>query len=368
MQEPEQNRTEQATQHKRSDARKRGQVAKSLDFNTMLIMTGFAAVLSTGAASGVMRLEESCRALLIAAAHADEAATLWAALQAFSGSLMAMMLPICVAALLLAITANVIQAGPILSADPIKPDFNRLNPIGGFKRVYTKRLLVEGLKALIKLACFGAITTAFFTLVWPMLPDLQNGDAIFQLGWFAAQARTLVFRILLVLLIIGLLDILWSRWQYSRQLMMSRREVKQEIKRREGDPLVRRRLRELQRENLKQARSLGRIRKADVLITNPTHVAVALAYDRATMTAPQVVARGAGLWAAQMKVNARRHRVTILERRPLAQMLYKLGAIDRPIPVETYMDVAQVYAELPRTRATLLSGALSAAQPAGALP
>jgi flagellar biosynthetic protein FlhB len=368
MQEPEQSRTEQATPHKRSDARKRGQVAKSPDFNTMVIMAGFAAVLSAGTAFGLGQMAASCRAFLVAAAHADELATLWAAVLEFARRLLEVMLPISAAAVLLAIVANVVQAGPILSADPIKPDFNRLNPIAGFKRVYTRRLLVEGLKAVVKLGCFAAVTVGFFTAVWPALPNLLSGDALFQAGWFAVQAKRLVFRILLVLLIVGLLDILWSRWQYSRQLMMSRREVRQEAKRREGDPLVRRRLRELQRENLKQARSLARVREADVLITNPTHVAVALAYDRTTMQAPKVIARGADLWAAEMKANARRHGVTILERRSLAQRLYKLGAIDRPIPVETYLDVAHVYAELPRTRATLLAGASGAARPGDASP
>jgi flagellar biosynthesis protein FlhB len=358
MQEPEQSRTEQASQHKRSDARKRGQIAKSLDFNTAMIMTGFCALITAGASFGLTELGTSCRALLIAASQAPDQAAIMAALAEFTRALAMVMVPVCAAAFLFAVVANLVQAGPVLSADPVKPQWSRLNPVSGFKRIYTKRLLVEGLKALLKLGCFVAITFGFFSAVWPSMPVLMSGGgALFVLGWFAAQAKTLVFRILLALIIIGLLDILWSRWQYARQLMMSRREMKEEVKRREGDPLVRQRLRELQRENLKQARSLGRVRDADVLITNPSHFAVALAYDRQTMTAPQIVARGADLWANQMKAKARRHGVTILERRSLAQRLYRLGAIDQPIPAETFLDVAHVYAELPRTRATLQVGA-----------
>jgi flagellar biosynthetic protein FlhB len=196
----------------------------------------------------------------------------------------------------------------------------------------------------------------------------MSGDAQFAGLWAAAAAKTLVFRILLVLVIVGLLDLLWSRWQYGRQLMMSRRETKEEIKRREGDPLVRQRIRELQRENLKKARSLRRVRSADVLITNPTHVAVALAYDRATMHAPRIIALGADLWAVEMKTKARRHGIPILERRSLAQRLHRLGVIDQPIPPETYLEVAQVYAELPRTRATLLAGSSMPRAPAGSAP
>jgi flagellar biosynthesis protein FlhB len=357
MEEEEQGRTEEATPFKRSEARKRGQVAKSLDFNTMVIMSGFSAVLSGGAAYGMAHLAVSSRTLFIAAAGSDEQGTLAAVLVEFSRGLLTVMLPVCIASLLLAVVANLAQTGLVLSGDPIKPQLSRLNPLTGFKRVYNRRLLIEALKAFAKLGCFGAITVGFFTAIWPALPNLMNGDALFEAGWFAAQAKTLIFRILLVLVIIGLLDLLWSRWQYSRQLRMSRRETKEEIKRREGDPLVRQRIRELQRENLRQARSLRRVRSADVLITNPSHIAVALAYDRATMHAPRIIASGAALWAAEMKAQARRHGITILERRSLAQRLYKLGVIDQPIPPETYLDVAHVYAELPRTRATLLAGA-----------
>jgi flagellar biosynthesis protein FlhB len=357
MEEAEQDRTEQATPHKRSEARKRGQVAKSLDFNTMVIMAGFSVVLGSGAALGMSQLETTFRALLIAAGQSDSQSGLSAVFPEFAHCLLTVMLPVCIAAVLLSVVANLAQTGPVLSSDPLEPQLSRLNPIAGFKRVYTKRLWIDALKALVKLGCFSAVTSGFFTAIWPTLPNLMSGDALFTVGWFAAAAKTLVFRILLVLAIIGLLDLLWARWQFSRQLMMSRRETKEEIKRREGDPFIRQRIRELQRENLKQARSLRRVRGADVLITNPNHIAVALAYDRATMHAPRIIAMGTDLWAEQMKAKARQHGVTILERRPLAQRLYQLGAIDQPIPPETYLDVAHVYAELPRTRATLLAGA-----------
>jgi flagellar biosynthetic protein FlhB len=356
MEEAEQDRTEQATPHKRSEAHKRGQVAKSLDFNTMVIMAGFCVVLGSGAAFGMAQLAASCRALLLAAGESSQPSGLSAVFAEFVRALVTVMLPVCVAAVLLAIVANLAQTGPVLSSDPISPDLSRLNPLVGFKRVYTKRLWIEALKALVKLGAFTTITVGFFTTIWPALPNLMSGDALFEASWFAAAAKTLVFRILLVLAIIGLLDILWSRWQFSRQLMMSRRETKEEVKRREGDPFVRQRIRELQRENLKQSRSLRRVRSADVLITNPTHIAVALAYDRATMHAPRIIAMGADLWAQQMKTKARQHGILILERRTLAQRLFQLGAIDQPIPPETYLEVAHVYAELPRTRATLLAG------------
>jgi flagellar biosynthesis protein FlhB len=359
LQEPEHSRTEQATPYKRSEARKKGQVAKSLDFNSAVMLAGFSAVMTGGASFGITTLSASCRALLVAAGQTNGAGGMAASLLEFTRALLQVMLPVCVAGVILAIIANLVQAGPVLSGNPLQPQLSRLNPIQGFKRVYNRRVLVDGVKTVIKLLCFGAVTVGFFETIWPALPELLNGDPTSGIGWFTTQVKTLVFRILLVLLVIGLLDILWARWQYSRQLMMSRREMKEEIKRREGDPLIRQRLRELQRENLKQARSLGRIRDADVLITNPTHLAVALAYDRRSMRAPQVIAVGADLWAAQMKAKARKHGVTILQRRSLARRLYEHGAIDQPIPVETYVDVAQVYADLPRPRATVVTSSPS---------
>ena len=131
---------------------------------------------------------------------------------------------------------------------------------------------------------------------------------------------------------------------------MSRREMKEEVRRREGDPHIRARIRELQRENLKQSRSLGRIPDADVLITNPDHVAVALQYVRGEMTAPHIIAKGGGLWVERMRSVARLQGIPILERRPLARHLYKHGAIDRPVPAESYVDVARLYADVAADR------------------
>ncbi len=136
--------------------------------------------------------------------------------------------------------------------------------------------------------------------------------------------------------------------------MMSRRELREEVKRREGDPQVRAKLRELQRENLRQTRSMKRLPDADVLITNPDHVAIALRYVREQTAAPVVIAKGVNTWAQQMKVLARTHQIPIYERRSLARALLKRGSIDRAIPVECYVDVARIYADLEASRRRLV--------------
>ncbi len=164
------------------------------------------------------------------------------------------------------------------------------------------------------------------------------------------SARGLVFKLLIALLVVALIDLLYTRWDYARQMRMSRREIKEEVKRREGDPHVRAKLRELQKEAAKRAGSLQRVPEADVLITNPTHLAVALRYERHEMAAPVVLAKGAGEHAARMRELAGRHRVAVVEDRPLARALYRGVGVDQAIPEEFYPAVAGILARVFRAR------------------
>jgi flagellar biosynthetic protein FlhB len=186
--------------------------------------------------------------------------------------------------------------------------------------------------------------------MWPRL--LANVGALpgSQLELLSDRGVALLLRLGFTLLVLGLIDWALVRAQFRRRMMMSRRELKEEGRRREGDPHIKARIRELQRENLKQSRSLGRIPDSDVLITNPDHVAVALRYVRGEMAAPCVIAKGSGMWVDRMKILARRHSIPIIERRPLARQLFKHGSIDRPIPVDAYVEVARLYAEIASER------------------
>ncbi|HYM35883.1 MAG TPA: EscU/YscU/HrcU family type III secretion system export apparatus switch protein, partial [Steroidobacteraceae bacterium] len=202
------------------------------------------------------------------------------------------------------------------------------------------------LKSVIKLGFFGAIVFAFMLSSMPGMMSLNEFDSGNIARWVGDNALTLLFRLGIGLLLVGVLDLAYVRWQFKKQMMMSRREIKEEVKRREGDPQIRAKIRELQRENLKQARSLGKLPDADVLITNPTHLGVALRYDRDTMSAPIVLAKGSDYWVTEMKTIARQNNIPIIEHKKLARTLFKYGALDRPIPERAYVDVARVYAEL----------------------
>lgn len=350
MQEQEQNRTEQATPFKLQEAKRRGQVAKSLDLNTALITCGMFALLIASGDSFLQRLCELAAQLFAGAATLSIDSENWPAIAArIVTDTLGILWPIAVVGILIAVLANVVQTGPILSMEPLKPKFERLNPVAGFKRVFNKRMLFEAFKSCLKLVFFGCVLYGFFMALWFGLAS-AGGTVSQQLDWLKENASTLLIRLGLLLLIIGLLDVAYTRWSFGKQMMMSRRELKEEVKRREGDPLIKAKLRELQRENLKQARSMSRLPQADVLITNPEHLAIALCYHKDQMAAPLVLAKGADNWAAEMRSVARRHGIPIFENRPLARMLFRRAQIDLPIPPESFLEVAKVYAELNRRR------------------
>ncbi len=345
--EQEQNRTEQATPFKKSEARKRGQVARSLDFNTMLAVTGLLLAALIAGEHAWRTLTQACRELL---GRADAVPDASLVLIAESGA--AAVLPFFVVAIVCGILGNLLQNGIVLSTEPLKPKWDRLSPVAGFKRVFNKRMLMEAAKSVLKLALLASAAGALFRAIWPGLPalaSLESAEQVQSLGHLVVQ---LLWRLAAVLIVIGLLDLAWVRWQFGRQMMMSRREVREEVKRREGDPLIRAKLRELQRENLKQARSVSRVREADVLITNPSHVAIALCYVRGEMAAPTVLAKGRDAWAERLKSEARRHGVPLVEHRRLARDLLRLAVVDQPIPAETYVEVARVFASLEGWSAT----------------
>ena len=351
MQEQEQNRTEQATPFKLNEAKRRGQVAKSLDLNTALISCGMFALLVSSGDEYLRRICELSASLLAGAATLAVNGNTWPATAThILLQLLDILWPIAVVGIILAVLVNVVQTGLILSMEPLKPKFERINPVAGFKRVFNKKMLFQAFKSLLKLLFFGGVLYGFFITLWFNLAA-TGGTLQQQLAWLQQHGATLLIRLGLAFLIIGLLDLAYTRWSFGQQMMMSRRELKEEIKRREGDPLIKAKLRELQRENMKQAQSMSRVPQADVLITNPEHLAIALCYRREEMNAPLVLAKGADTWAAEMRAVARRHDIPIFENRRLARMLFRRSQVDGAIPPEAFLDVAKVYAELNRLRA-----------------
>ena len=347
----DQDRNEPATPYKREEARRRGQVAKSLDTNSLAVLVAALAGISI---SGRRLLGEGARsfehllALSSGISFDLQHLTLW--MHGVVGTVLASLAPLFLLVMAAGILINLLQTGPIFSFFPLKPDVQRLNPVQGFKRIYSTKALFEALKSLIKL---GLLSTVTATAIIGLLPSIvamtgaqPKGYPLLVMGF----AESLGFKLILALALVALLDLLYVRWDYAKRMRMSRREQRDEVKRREGDPHIRAKRRELQREASKRSGSLHRVPDADVLITNPTHLAVALKYERGQSLAPRCIAKGAGETALRMKEMARRSGVMVLERRPLARTLFEEVSVDALIPESLYEPVARVYAEIAATQ------------------
>lgn len=343
MAEQEQNRNEPATPFKLREAKKRGQVAKSLEANSFLIVAGLLAVVYIWGERMIVQQLNVDR-ILFNQAHLMSfeitslmllfKTVLFATLLAFS--------PLILVLLVLSIAGNLFQTGPVFTFFPLKPDIQRINPVAGFKRIFSMKLLFEALKSAIKVALFVAIVYYAMIAFMPTLFSLVQVDPHAYSRVVLDLISTLVFKLNVAILLIALLDLIYTRKEFAKKMRMSQREVKEEIKRREGDPHVRARIRELRKEAAKRSRSLQRVPDADVLITNPTHVAVALLYKRGSMLAPEVIAKGAGELAQTMKKMARTHRVPVIENKSLARRLFRKAGINSAVPESLFTDVAKI--------------------------
>jgi flagellar biosynthetic protein FlhB len=245
--------------------------------------------------------------------------------------------------------AGLAQVGFLFSWEPLSPKLSRLNPIEGFKRIFSKRALVEFAKALLKISIIGAIVYTTLASNASSIAALSTVSLDGSIKVLAGVLRTLGFRVGLALIGIAIADYAYQRYEYESTLKMTKDEVKEEYKQMEGDPLVRQRIRETQRRMAFQ-RMMGDVPDADVVVTNPDHIAVALKYESKKMNAPKVVAKGKGHIAQRIKDIARENRVPIMENKPLARSLYSQVEIGHEIPAELYKAVAQILAHVYRLK------------------
>ncbi len=341
----EQDRNEPATPYKLREAKKRGQVAKSLEINSLVILfTGFVLISFVGMSLGE-KLLNLFRNIFLNAHQFDGSAKSAYSMYGYTlTSVWQVLLPTAFILVLSGILANVGQTGFLLSGFPLKPDIKRLNPVQGFKRVFSKKMLIEALKSVIKILFFGSI--AYFTIraLMPELFALMNTQiAVYPIS-IASFMQSLYGRLLVAVLIVALIDLVYTRWDFTKRMRMSKREIKEEVKRREGDPLIKAKLREYQKEAVKRAASLKKLPDADILITNPTHLSIAIAYDRVKMSAPIVTAKGAGDMALKMRKVAKKHRVAVVENKKIARRLFKEANLDESIPTALFPDIAKMLA------------------------
>ncbi|MCB0394457.1 MAG: flagellar biosynthesis protein FlhB [Bdellovibrionales bacterium] len=334
-------KTEQPTEQRRADFRKRGQVAQSREVASVMLLFGVGLciwLLSSFFVSQVVGLyNQSWTSSLLQVARNGDVIP---ALRLAGEKAAILLLPILGVALLFGIGSSVIQIGFLYNEEALKPNLEKINPINGFKKIFSLRAVVEGLKAVLKFILVGSVAYAILKGEIAKVPFLSFAEITQLMGYFGTVTLKLAGAVGAVMLALALFDYGYQRWELEKQMRMTKQELKEELKNREGDPQIKARIRRTQRE-LANKRMMESVPKADVIITNPTHIAVAIKYD-AGLPAPQVVAKGAGVVAEKIKELARTHNIPILENKPLARTIFKSIKIGQVIPRELYKAVAEV--------------------------
>ena len=333
-------KTEDPTQKRLDEALERGDVAKSQEVNTWFMIAGATLVLSSFSGS-IGSIQMPLRNLLANAAlfHTDGPSLLELARKLEYVLIAALGVPLLML-IISAIAGNMLQHRLVWSAESLKPSFSKLSPAAGLKRIFGKQAAANFGKGIFKLAALGSVMSA---ILWPerlRLESMLRFDPGTLLGTVTSLSLHLMGAVVAMLAVVAIADYFFQYRQWYERQKMSLREMKEEFKQSEGDPHVKGRIRQLRHARMKK-RMMAAVPKASVIITNPTHYAVALSYDRG-MSAPVCVAKGVDSIALKIREVAKAHDIPIVENVPLARALYANVEIDQEIPVEHYHAVAEI--------------------------
>ncbi|MGN8644983.1 flagellar biosynthesis protein FlhB [Gracilibacillus sp. HCP3S3_G5_1] len=337
-------KTEKATPKKRQDVRKKGQVAKSQDVNTaILLFFVFIILLVTGDLLKNTMTNMYSKSFTEYIHHEVTEDELFSMFLDILFNISIAIAPIMLIAIVAGLASNFMQIGFLFSTEPLKMKLNKIDPIQGAKRIFSARALVELVKSLLKIIVVGVIT---FSIIWMnrdemmMLVDKEVNGA---LAFFGQMTIQMGIAAAIGLLIISVIDYAYQKYDFEKQNRMSKNDIKDEHKNIEGDPLIKSKIKEKQRQMAMQ-RMMSEVPNADVVITNPTHYAIAIKYDESKADAPYVVAKGVDFVAMRIKDIARHHEVVMVENRPLARALYDQVEIDEVIGEEFFQAVAEILA------------------------
>lgn len=337
-------KTEDPTPKKLQDARKKGQVPKSPDLISVFILLIAYFIFKVfgnhfySSIYNFLKMNFS-KSFNINLTRGYVALLLKDSMYFYIITVMIILLPFMVGGVI----ANLLQTGFVKSGEPLKPKLSKLNPIEGFKKIFSKKSLFNLVKTLFKLLLVGYIAYSYIK---------DNLSKIFSVTGLSLKAlypfvgsilSSLVFRIVLILGIISIVDFIYQKYDFKKGLKMTKHEVKEEFKQMEGDPMIKSQRRQKQRQ-MAMNRMISDIPDATVIITNPTHLAIAIKYDNDGDSAPIVVAKGADYIAKKIRETAKEHKIPILENKPLARTLYKNVEINEEIPIELYQAVAEILA------------------------
>jgi flagellar biosynthesis protein FlhB len=336
-------KTEQPTPRRLEDALKKGQIARSGEVQTVFVLLGGLAAM---AFSGQDIWKQLVGSMVVSLGHLHDTPVSGDALQgyAITGTLVLMKClgPVLVATALSGLLAGAVQNRFNTASEALTPNWNRLNPVENFKRLFSTQMLAPTAISMTKLAVIIALT---YSEVVSILNDpiFTTSVSVSRMATFLAETSMRIFlRVSLALLVIAAADYGYQWWRNHREMMMTREELKEEMKNTEGNPMIKSARR--RRRAVSKRKMLADVPTADVVVTNPTHLAIALRYNRKSMRAPRVVAKGIRLNAERIREIARQHHIPIIENKPLARMLFRHAKVGREIPASLYAAVAEVLA------------------------
>lgn len=346
-----QERTEQATPRRIQEARRKGQVAKSTDLTGALLLLAMIALLYAIQDKFILDLRRYLTNYYSNVGSVDlTEKSLLLVLNNSSLFLLKLVAPFLAVAMLVGLASSIVQVGFLFSTEVLKPRASVLNPISGLQKMFSVRSLVELVKSVLKFIIIGGVT---YSLIKANLGSLMMVFNLSAEGIYSAIIGfviTVAWWAALAYLALSVLDYMYQRYDYKKNLMMSKQEVKEEYKQTEGDPHIKSKQREIRR-SMSMNRIITEVPQATVVVTNPTHLSIALKYQQGEMSAPVVVAKGANWLAVRIKEIARENRVPVVEDKEVAQFLYQAVEIGQEIPIEIYQAVAQILAMVHRLKA-----------------
>lgn len=337
-------KTEEATPKRKEEARKKGQVVKSQEFNSaVVLLAGFSAL----GIFGPFIYEQMARftTLLLGTLYREDLTvnSLAALFQQASVVTIYAALPVVGATLLAGVVANFAQVGVLFSTEALAVKLERLNPIEGLKRMFSFRSLAEMIKSIAKVAMVGFLAYSTISANFDTFPKMIDMSISASCAFLGSLAIQIGLEAAVLLLALAIMDYIYQRYEHNKSLKMSKEDIKEEYKQMEGNPQIKGKIKEKMRK-MSMQRMMQEIPKADVVITNPTHFAIALQYDGESMSAPIVLAKGQDLVAQRIKDIAREHDITMVENRPLAQALFKATDVGDIVPPDLFQAVAEVLA------------------------
>jgi flagellar biosynthetic protein FlhB len=330
--------------------REKGQVAKSREVPSVAVLVASLLVFYFLGSTMIKEFMELMKETFNSSGSMQltEANLQWL-LVAYSQRCWKIVAPLLVTIIAVGLLSNVLQVGFIFSSEKLIPKFSKLDPIKGFTKMFSKETLVELVKNIFKIVIIGYVAYLTVRDELNQIVPLIDMEIWSILSYIGSVCFKIILRTSWVLIVLALLDYAFQRWNFQQEAKMTKQEIKDEFKQREGDPLVRSRVRQVQRE-MARKRMMEAVPKADVVITNPAHLALAVEYNAQQMPAPKVIAKGTRLMAERIKEVAKEHQIPIVENKPLAQALFSSVEIGQEIPLVFYKAIAEILAYVYRLK------------------